>query len=154
MESLIKSIQLDPNLIEAHLFLGQIFFRDQDFGKAARHFQAVLRVRPKDPTALIGLAECQIQMSDARGAIELLRRGQDNYGDDPLFLIREAYVQEVLLNDIGKAIEIYRTVQRGYQDGTFKRELGFNLGQRILDLEMSVKGNRALAGSKASEVIK
>lgn len=154
MESLLKSVQIDPNLIEAHLFIGQIFFRDQDFGKAARHFQAVLRARPKDPTALIGLAECQIQLSDARGAIELLRRGQSYHSTDSLFFVREAYVHEQLMNDIPKAIEIYRYVQKGYAEGVFKTVLDFNIGQRITDLELSVRGNRSIAGSKPEEVVK
>ncbi len=158
MESLLKSVQIDPNLIEAHLFIGQIFFRDQDFGKAARHFQAVLRARPKDPTALIGLAECQIQLSDARGAIELLRRGQGYHSTDSLFFVREAYVHEQLMNDLPKAIEIYKLVQKGYADGVFKTVLDFNVGQRITDLELSVRGNRSVAGSHAGsrpeEVVK
>src|SRR5690606_412785 len=51
LDSLHQALQLDPNLIDTHLFLGQIFFRDQNFAKAARHFQAVLKVRPRDPTA-------------------------------------------------------------------------------------------------------
>lgn len=152
LESLLKSVQLDPNLIEAHLFLGQIFFRDQDFGRAARHFQAVLRARPKDTTAIMGLAECQIQLSDARGALEMFKKGQDYHPGDSIFLAREAYVHEVLLNDTPKALQLYQRIQRGNQDGSFKRDLGFNVQQKITDLQRSLQQSRSLAGTKSEEV--
>lgn len=147
-ESLLKSVQLDPNLIDSHLFLGQIFFRDQEFDKAARHFQAVLRARPRDPTATLGLAECMIQLGDAKRALELLKRGQGHHPENVHFLVREAVVHEALLNDIPRALEVLRAVQTGYLEGKFREELGFNVGQRITELEMSARSNRAVAGSE------
>lgn len=146
-DNLTKAIQLDTNLIDGHLFLGQIFFRDQDYPRAARHFQAVLRVRPKDPTALMGLAECQLQSGDARGALDLIERGKRNYPNESIFALREAFVHEALLNDVSKAIELYKTIAQEYQNGTYTRPLDFSLAQKIRDLEMSVRGNRAVAGS-------
>lgn len=151
IEAFTKSLQLDSNMIDAHLFLGQIHFRDQDFSRAARHFQAVLKVRPRDPTALMGLAECGIQSSDARGALEYLEKGNRNYPGDPTFLLRQAYIYEVLTNDIAKAIEIYGSIQAGYQSGKYQRALDFSLTQKIRDLEMSIRGNRSVAGTASNE---
>lgn len=154
-DSLMKAIQLDTNLIDAHLFLGQIFFRDQDYSRAARHFQAVLRVRPKDPTALMGLAECQIQTGDARGALEYLERGDRHYSSEPTFKLRQAYVHETMMNDVPTAIEIYKSVAQGYQAGKYTRSLEFSLSEKIRDLEISIHGNRSMAGSaQHSEVAK
>ncbi len=149
--SFTKSLQHDPNMIDAHLFLGQIHFRDQDYSKAARHFQAVLKARPRDPTALMGLAECGIQSSDAKSALEFLEKGNRNYPGDPSFLLRQAFVYETLLNDIAQAIQIYSTIQAGYQSGKYNRTLEFSLSQKIRDLEMSVRGNRSIAGAASSE---
>lgn len=152
-DNLAKAIQLDTNLIDGHLFLGQIFFRDQDYSRAARHFQAVLRVRPKDPTALMGLAECQIQSSDARGALDLIERGKRNYPNESIFALREAFVHEAMLNDVSKAIDLYKTIAQAYQSGTYTRPLDFSLAQKIRDLEMSVRGNRAIAGSSEQQEV-
>lgn len=146
-ETLLRSVQLDTNLIDSHLFLGQIFFRDQEFDKAARHFQAVLRARPRDPTATMGLAECMIQLGDAKRALEFLKRGQGHHPENVHFHLREAVVHESLLNDVPRAIEILRSVQRGYQEGKFREALEMNVGQRITELEMSARGGRSVAGS-------
>ena len=151
IESFTKALQLDSNMIDAHLFLGQIHFRDQDFSKAARHFQAVLKARPRDPTALMGLAECGVQSSDAKGALEFLEKGNRSYPGDPTFLLRQAYIYESLLNDIAKAIEIYSSIQAGYQSGKYQRTLEFSLTEKIRDLEMSVRGSRSVAGSVPSQ---
>lgn len=149
VKSFSLAVQNDPNLVDAHLFLGQAFFRDQDFANAAQYFQAVLKVRPKDPTALMGLAECHLQTSDAKGALELLEKGDRNYPGDPAFLIRQAYVYEFVLNDIVKAINMYTQIQEGYTTGKYQRQLDFSLSQKIRDLEMSVKNNRSLAGANS-----
>jgi tetratricopeptide (TPR) repeat protein len=152
--SLAKAIQLDPNLIDAHLFLGQIYFRDQEYSRAARHFQAVLSVRPRDPTALMGLAECQIQTGDAQGALELLRKGERLFSDDPVFSLREAHVYEYLLNDVPKAIEIYKSIAASYRTGAFSRPLDFNIEEKIKDLEMSAQSGRSIAGSHSNVEVK
>lgn len=147
LEAFTKSLQLDPNMIDAHLFVGQIHFRDQSYAKAALHFQSVLRARPRDPTALMGLAECNIQSSDGRGAIEYLERGGRHCPTDPIFLIRQAFVYENLLNDGAKALEVYTFIQNEYKNGKYQRVLDFDLEKKISDLKMSIHGNRSLAGS-------
>ena len=142
------ALSLEPNMIDAHLFVGQIFFRDQEFGKAARHFQAVLKVRPHDPTALMGLAECNIQSGDARGAMEYLERGNKKFPDEPLFAIRTAEVLELYLNDFAGAIERYKEILANARGGRYKNKPEMNIAQKILDLEMSSRAGRATASVK------
>lgn len=151
---LTQALQQEPNLIEAHLFLGQIHFRDQDYSKAARHFQAVLKVRPKDPVALMGLAECFVQSGDLKGATDLYDKGNRYFAADPMFLLRKAYVLETHLNDVSQAIAIYTAVMRGYEDGKYNRKIDISLTQKIRDLEMSIKNGRAIAGSESNSGVK
>lgn len=44
---LITAIELDPNLAEAHLQLGTLYARRDDFEDAAREFEATLRLAPE-----------------------------------------------------------------------------------------------------------
>lgn len=147
VDSFNRALQLDSNFIDAHLFLGQIHFRDQDYARSARHFQAVLRVRPKDQTALIGLAECHIQLSDAKSALEFLEKGARLYTAESVYLVRQAYVYEYLLNDAQSAVEIYKKLERGSNEGLYSKKVDVNVNQKIRDLEGKLSA-RSLAGAK------
>ncbi|MCC6278116.1 MAG: tetratricopeptide repeat protein [Oligoflexia bacterium] len=57
VQSMERAIQLNPDLISAHLFLGQLYLRDQEFEKASVHFSAVLKSQPRNSIALPGLSE-------------------------------------------------------------------------------------------------
>lgn len=147
-ESLQSSIEKDPQLIDAHVFLGQIYFRNQDYKKAAFHFNTVLQLRPNDPVALMGMSECLIHKKDFHGAVENLKKASKYYPSDVAFLLREAFLLESQLQEAQEALLLYRKIRSDYKQGKLKGELTMNLDQKIAELE---KNSVRLAGSEKAK---
>ncbi|MEQ1879109.1 MAG: tetratricopeptide repeat protein [Bdellovibrionia bacterium] len=135
MESLLKAVQLDGSLSEAHVFLGQIYFRDQDYGKATQHFYAVLKARPTDPIALSGLAESRLQAGDTNGALEAIKRAVSAYPDKIEFALREAYIFETIVGDKVQALEAYRSAMNVISSKRIKGAVASNVEKKISELE-------------------
>ena len=57
VENFEKAIDLNVELLEPHLFLAQIYFRDQDLKTAERHYEKVIELEPRKFEALVGLAK-------------------------------------------------------------------------------------------------
>lgn len=145
MESLTKAVQLDGSLSEAHVFLGQIYFRDQDYARATQHFYAVLKARPTDPIALSGLAESRLQAGDTNGAIEAIKRAVSAYPDRVEFALREAYIFESVVGDKLQALEAYRSVRNVMSSRRIKGAIASNVEKKIAELEKMTRQPSAIA---------
>jgi tetratricopeptide (TPR) repeat protein len=154
MEALLKAVQLDGNLSEAHVFLGQIYFRDQDYSKATQHFYIVLKSRPTDPIALSGLAESRLQAGDTNGAIEAIKRAVSAYPDRIEFALREAYIFETVVGDKTQALQAYRSARGVAISKKIKGSVALNIEKKIAELEKSARQPGAIAESvpKKTEV--
>ena len=64
-----KALSLNPNLTEAELLIGQIYFNDYEFEKAEKHFKKVLKKNSRVFTATLGLAESLVQLGKVKEAI-------------------------------------------------------------------------------------
>ncbi len=107
-----KAVSMDPGLIEGHLFLGQVYFRDQEFELASEHFYTVLKAKPSDVNALSGLAESRRYRGDFRGAMEVLNRAIGAHPDVVEFQWRQAQIYEMNLNDKVNALNAYINLKR------------------------------------------
>lgn len=107
-----KSVDMDPGLTEGHLFLGQIYFRDQEFEPASEHFYTVLKAKPSHPMALTGLAESRMYRGDYRGAMEVLNRAVNYHPDMLEFQLRQAQIYETGLSDKVNALNTYIQIKR------------------------------------------
>jgi len=145
MESLLKAVQLDGSLSEAHVFLGQIYFRDQDYAKATQHFYTVLKSRPTDPIALSGLAESRLQAGDTNGALEAIKRAVSAYPDRIEFALREAYIFETIVGDKVQALEAYRGAKNVISSKRIKGAVAANVEKKISELEKLTRQPSAVA---------
>lgn len=59
MSEIKKAISTEPRLVEGHVFLAEIYHRDQESESAIHHYKEALRVDPSHPRALAGLAELE-----------------------------------------------------------------------------------------------
>ena len=66
-----EALALDPDNLEAHLGIGSLFVRTYQTADAQQAFQEVLTRRPRDPRALLGLAEA-LQVEGSARAGELV----------------------------------------------------------------------------------
>jgi Tfp pilus assembly protein PilF len=63
-----------PEDRDAHLALGSLLLVQRKAAEAAEHFEYVLSTVPNDSTALLGLAECRVELGVCREALPLLDR--------------------------------------------------------------------------------
>jgi tetratricopeptide (TPR) repeat protein len=69
------ALELNPDLAEARLALAGAHVQEKQWQAALEQFQAVLRQRPGDPPVLLGVAECQLALSEpaaARAALDAM----------------------------------------------------------------------------------
>ncbi len=143
-----KSTEMDPTLIPAHLFLGKIYFRDQEYSNASRHFYAVLKIDPKHPVALTGLAESQLHDKNTRGALEAYQRLADAYPTDGQYLSRVAEIYEQGLNDIPQALITYKILKTQIQMSRIQKNVDTQIDSKIKELELATRKTRALASTE------
>ncbi|MDZ4677547.1 MAG: tetratricopeptide repeat protein [Oligoflexia bacterium] len=149
-----KSTELDSSIVPAHLFLGQIYYRDQDYTAASKHFYAVLKIIPRHPIALSGLAESQLRENNVQGALDAYSRLADSYSNDGLYLARIGEIYETVLHDIPKALSAYRKLHGLIQSGRITKNSEISLDAKIKELELSTQEKRTLAASdeKGSQI--
>jgi tetratricopeptide (TPR) repeat protein len=62
------ALKLQPDFLEAHLQLAGVLMVQSHFDRALPHYEECLKSRPDDATALIGAANCQMALGNAREA--------------------------------------------------------------------------------------
>lgn len=72
IQTLKKVLEINPKNIAAILQLGMFSLQSGQFDKAVGRFEEVLRLAPKDYTAMYGLAVAKSNLGDRTGAIKLL----------------------------------------------------------------------------------
>jgi tetratricopeptide (TPR) repeat protein len=67
-----RALELNPDLAEARLALARTCVKERRWSDALEQFQAVLRQHAGDQAALLGVAECQLALSEPAAAREAL----------------------------------------------------------------------------------
>lgn len=135
LEQFIKSVALDENLTDAHLFLGQIFFRDQEYAKASEQFFMVLKSRPGDAMALSGLGESRLQKGDNVGALEIFQRAIHAHPEKVEFRLRQAFIYESILNEKETALGLYIDIKQYMKRNNIKTVAALDVDRKITELE-------------------
>lgn len=139
VDEFTRALKLDGNLVPAHGFLGQIYFRDQEFDKATTHFQMLVQAEPSNALGLAGLAECRIQQTDSRSAKELYSQAIQAYPQQLEFRMRLAYIYEKMDNDIERALQTYKQIQVMLKENRLSGHPDISLSEKIQALEASLR---------------
>jgi tetratricopeptide (TPR) repeat protein len=68
-----EALQQNPELLDVHLLLGGIYFRDQDYRSAAQHFKKVIELDPKHETAYLHLTIAYGRLGERGTALATIR---------------------------------------------------------------------------------
>jgi TolB-like protein/tRNA A-37 threonylcarbamoyl transferase component Bud32 len=135
MQSLRKSIELKPNLAEAHAYFSHLLFMLKRPDEAMRHIEDALKLDPLNPLiqSLYAMDLMYVRRYDE--VIRLLRKTLETSPMEPVALstIRSAYHQKKMYNE---ALEAWRlsfeargdheailTLNRGLAEGGYSRAL-------------------------------
>lgn len=81
--SLVRALELDPNLPKNHFLLGLACFAQGNPQQAATEFEAELLRRPRDKQALLYLARSQLLLNQREPALAALKRALEVGPSDP-----------------------------------------------------------------------
>lgn len=143
-----KSIELDKNIKDAHLFLGQIYLRELDFKRAQGHFDSVLLMESRNQQALLGLASCYIEMENTKEALSVIDRGISNFPKAMEFRLQEVYVYENLIKESVTALAKYKQLQGLVASKKVEGSVPFDINEKIKALEDITQKTRQVAGKK------
>ena len=138
MDDFEKALSLEANLNDAHLFLAQIYHRDQQLDKATKHYAAVLLTEPKNYAALTGLAEVKIRNGSGAEAADLYQKAVAVQPKEFQPWVRLAYVYETLQKSPEQALAAYRALKTGLDSGSIKGRTEFDLTAKIKTIESSL----------------
>lgn len=147
VESFEKALGLDKAVWPANIFLGQIYFRSQDYGKAADFFQAAIRKDFKNPVALVGLAETQLQNRNVDGALEIYGRLSSYYKNDGQYLQRKAEIYETAKSDFRRALDTYKKLRSRSVSGKITKNRMATVSKKIRELTKMVAPQRSIAST-------
>ena len=138
MDDFEKALSLEPALNDAHLFLAQIYHRDQQLDKATKHYAAILTFEPKNYAALTGLAEVKVRGGSGAEAAELYQRAVVVQPKEFQPWIRLAYIYESVQKSPEQALATYRSLKSGLDSGSIKGRAEFDLTAKIKSIESSL----------------
>jgi tetratricopeptide (TPR) repeat protein len=79
-----RVLDLDPLRTDARLVYAEILRVDKKTEEAAEQYRGVLRQTPRDPTAMLGLAQCDVELGkaeEARGPLAAIPEEQQDTAD-------------------------------------------------------------------------
>lgn len=145
IKSFVIAREKDSRLTESKLFLGQIYFRDQEYEAAAKHFTDYLRSKPSNAVALMGVAESKFQLNDAKGALEYFQKTAELYPRRVEALVRIGQIFESKMQDQKSALSYYRQASDLKKSGRAEGTIALNLDDKIQFIERSLNPSRKIA---------
>ncbi len=154
MQLVKKAVDMDAGLTDGHYFLGQIYFRDQEWELASEHFYTVLKARPSHLGAISGLAESRMYRGDYQGALEVLNRAIGYYPEAVEFQWRQAQIYETGLNDKVNALNAYIQLKRRLLKNPSKMITLAEVESKIQQIEKKARQPALTSASPVSEKTK
>src|SRR5690606_24454220 len=110
LEAFDKATDLDPTLVDAHLILGEVYFRERNYKKAESHFAAVLKQESDNVPALSGIAEAKVHKGDIKDALAYLERAINASPRNVGLRLRLAGLYETETRDLEQALSVYKRI--------------------------------------------
>ena len=78
-----QGAQEDPDFVDDHAQLGDLYLRQQRFGEAAAEYRAAAKLTPDDGSLFLRLHHAELGARDPQAALEAIRRASELRPDDP-----------------------------------------------------------------------
>lgn len=134
-----EAVKLDPMLTSGQLWLAQVYHRDRMLGEAERHYRLALDSKSELYPALIGLSDILMEKKAGTEAVVMLSRALLLKPEVSETRIKLAHVYETMTGEPEKALQTLRELQVAMGKGRAKGRVGFDLIQKIQELEKSLR---------------
>ena len=133
-----KAVEYDPELVTAHLFLGQVKLRDQEYKSAKNHFSKVLVKDSSNYYALLGVADSMNHLNEFNSAAPYYEKAIDERPKELEPRLQLAYLYENHLKSPEKALEQYTWISKKVSASQLKKHVNVNIQQKITNLKKTI----------------
>lgn len=134
-----EAVRIDGTLLAGHLWLAQLYHRDQVLAEAETHYRRALDVKGDLWPALSGLSEILMDKNDGAEAASILSRALILRPESAETRVKLAHVYENMTKEPLKALQTLRELRVAMEKGRAKGRVGFDLNSKIINLEKSLK---------------
>lgn len=110
-KAFLMAVENNPMFIDAHIFLGQMHFRDRDYQQAKVHFEKAKAIQQDNIDATVGLAEANISMNNSRLGITFYEEAVDLSPRNISYKLKLASLYENVNKDFSAALLIYKRIR-------------------------------------------
>ncbi len=143
-----KSVQFDDSIVSAHMILGEVYYRDQDFKGAIPHFAKVLDKDSKNKIAWQGTAQSQLELKNYNEAFAAFDRLNDLDAHDGYYLGQMAEIQENAMHKPEEALDLYVKLSKRMKSGMIEKNSDDQIEMKIKRLQAQVNKARVVANVK------
>jgi len=140
-----KSVTYDTGIGPAHLILGQLYLRDQDYDKAAPQFESALKLLPDNTVALNGQAEVGLHLNVPEKSLAAFVRLSEIDSTDGQYLSRIGALYEGALNNPERALNAYQRLHDLIKAGKIKKNIDPDNDSKIKELQAGLNKARSIA---------
>lgn len=133
------SVDEQPNLVDARLYLAQLNVRDGNFSGAESQLEKVVSYEPNDHAAWANLGEVYISLHNSSDAIEAYQHAVNLSPDNVQYRLRLAHLYENAKN-LKAALAAYEKVKELAEDSRVPaNQIDVNLKQKISQLKKATE---------------
>jgi tetratricopeptide (TPR) repeat protein len=149
-----KAVVLEPRLLEAQLFLGQIYARDLEPEKAIGYYRATLAIDSKNYLALTGLGDLLLAKGSGPEAAELYSRATVTEPHQLRPWLQLGLIHETITKNPELALSAYKNLKSQVDAGSIRGKIEIDLNAKIKTLEESVKAREPAQASTTTATAK
>ncbi len=138
VKSLEKALSLDPKIIEAHLFLAQIYARDAMPSKALEHYKYVLTKESDNLSALHGISQVYIDTGEHKLAVTHLKKSLRKNSKSLIARLNLALLYEEKLLNLSAALDAYEDLQSDHGQSKVIKVTGVSVKKKIKNLKSKI----------------
>ena len=144
VESFNYAIKENPKFLDPHLFLAELYFRDQSFDLAQKHFLAVMTINPNHVGAVAGLAETKLIMGNAAAAAELYEQAVNMSPRTLAYRFKLAEIYEISQKDYAQALSTYKRIKTILSEQRYPAgDVPVNVNEKINRLELIINKSKS-----------
>ena len=138
MADMQRSIEKDPNLEAAHLYLARSYINSLQFKQSLKHYNLIYKNNAVHKEALAGIADNYYFLGKFKDAILFFDKAIKVDHRNLDIRLRRASIYEKKMNNSSVALSLYKKIRILMKSNKHNKKTSFNLNQKIRELETVV----------------
>lgn len=144
------AVEKNSQFLDAHIFLGQMFYRDQNAKQAVYHFEKARSIQGQNIDATLGLAESQISLGQSAAAVKLYEELVAMAPSRLAYRYKLANLYETVAKDDAQALAAYKRIREmSLQVRKPAEEIPADINERIQRLESKLAAQAKVVSQDA-----